>query len=222
MSTKNPGCLPTILGVKPKESPQNSTRSTYFLSNQFFSPAEANFYHILSQMVGKHLLVFPKISLKEFISVSDQSDKSQRQSYFNKIDRKHVDFLVCNPDTLQPLFAIELDDSSHRKAGQGERDAFKESVLATSNLPLVRVPVRATYDTQELGVLFKNALKRREIRVASQDASKQVEATSGIPPACPNCGSEMVLRTAKRGASVGEKFWGCPNFPECRTIMKIA
>jgi restriction system protein len=33
---------------------------------------------------------------------------------------------------------------------------------------------------------------------------------------CPKCGSVMVLREAKRGANVGQKFWGCPNFPKCR------
>ena len=222
MSTEKPGCLATIFGIKPKASQQNFAALPYYLSNQFLSPAEANFYRILKQMVGNHLLIFPKVSLKEFVSVSGQIDRSQYQSYYNKIDRRHVDFLLCDPDTLELKFAIELDDSSHRRAGRDERDAFVESVLATANLPLVRVPVRATYNTQELRVLFKNALKRREVRVASQEALNQVNAASGNPPACPNCGSQMVLRTAKKGTNVGEKFWGCPNYPECRTIINIA
>jgi len=34
---------------------------------------------------------------------------------------------------------------------------------------------------------------------------------------CPNCGSEMVLRTAKKGPNAGEKFWGCSKFPKCKT-----
>lgn len=219
MSTKEPGCLATIFGIKPKESQQNSATVPYRLASEFFTPAEANFYRILTVMTGNHLLIFPKVSLKEFLFITDQNNF---QNHYNKIDRKHVDFLICDPKTLQPMFAIELDDSSHRRAGRAERDAFVESVLATANLPLVRVPVRATYNTQELGVLFRNALKRREVRVAAQEASKQAEAASGNPPACPNCGTQMVLRTAKKGTNVGEKFWGCPNYPECRTIINIA
>ncbi|MFO8083343.1 MAG: restriction endonuclease [Desulfobacterales bacterium] len=35
---------------------------------------------------------------------------------------------------------------------------------------------------------------------------------------CPLCGAEMVLRTAKKGARAGEKFWGCATFPKCRGI----
>jgi restriction system protein len=34
--------------------------------------------------------------------------------------------------------------------------------------------------------------------------------------ACPECGGEMVLRTARKGPNPGEKFWGCSNFPKCR------
>ena len=32
---------------------------------------------------------------------------------------------------------------------------------------------------------------------------------------CPKCGSEMVLRTARKGAHAGKKFWGCSNYPYC-------
>lgn len=38
---------------------------------------------------------------------------------------------------------------------------------------------------------------------------------------CPKCGAEMVLRTAKRGASAGNQFWGCSGYPKCRTIKSI-
>ena len=33
---------------------------------------------------------------------------------------------------------------------------------------------------------------------------------------CPLCGSEMVKRTAKKGANAGSEFWGCSKFPKCR------
>lgn len=38
---------------------------------------------------------------------------------------------------------------------------------------------------------------------------------------CPRCGSELVLRTARRGASAGKQFYGCSSFPKCRFIMNI-
>jgi restriction system protein len=35
-------------------------------------------------------------------------------------------------------------------------------------------------------------------------------------PACPQCGSEMALREARRGANAGRKFWGCRRYPKCK------
>jgi restriction system protein len=35
-------------------------------------------------------------------------------------------------------------------------------------------------------------------------------------PACPRCGSAMVVREARRGVHAGQNFWGCPHFPKCR------
>lgn len=33
---------------------------------------------------------------------------------------------------------------------------------------------------------------------------------------CPQCGSSMVLRTAKRGTKAEKNFWGCERYPSCR------
>lgn len=39
---------------------------------------------------------------------------------------------------------------------------------------------------------------------------------------CPRCNGDMVLRTAKKGARAGEKFWGCVDFPKCRGTRPAA
>ncbi len=33
---------------------------------------------------------------------------------------------------------------------------------------------------------------------------------------CPDCGSDMVLRMAKRGPNAGNQFWGCSAYPKCK------
>lgn len=33
---------------------------------------------------------------------------------------------------------------------------------------------------------------------------------------CPKCGNQLVERQGKRGANVGNSFWGCSSFPRCR------
>jgi len=38
---------------------------------------------------------------------------------------------------------------------------------------------------------------------------------------CPKCESEMVLRTAAKGAGAGHQFWGCSAYPKCRFTMPV-
>ena len=38
---------------------------------------------------------------------------------------------------------------------------------------------------------------------------------------CPGCGSELVVRVAKKGQHAGTKFWGCSNYPKCRKIVRF-
>lgn len=46
-------------------------------------------------------------------------------------------------------------------------------------------------------------------------------STSGdfTTPTCPSCGIKMIRRTAQ---PTGQAFWGCPQFPRCRTTIAIA
>ena len=41
------------------------------------------------------------------------------------------------------------------------------------------------------------------------------------PPDCPTCGERMVIRTARRGERVGQEFFGCPKYPQCRGIVNL-
>lgn len=36
---------------------------------------------------------------------------------------------------------------------------------------------------------------------------------------CPRCGANMVLRTAKHGANMGNQFLGCSQYPKCRQVL---
>jgi len=42
-----------------------------------------------------------------------------------------------------------------------------------------------------------------------------------LTPTCPSCGIKMVLRTSKKGQNIGSKFWGCKNFPRCKSTLKL-
>lgn len=59
-------------------------------------------------------------------------------------------------------------------------------------------------------------------RLARLFADKGIAPPSAAAaPACPRCGSAMVRREARRGATSGRAFWGCRRFPSCRATQAI-
>ena len=49
----------------------------------------------------------------------------------------------------------------------------------------------------------------------------QMAASDAAAPACPKCGSPMVIRTARKGSNAGGQFWGCPKYPACKGIVGV-
>ena len=115
-----------------------------------FTPAEKSFLHVLDQAVGDKYRIFGKVRLADVISVKNKLSGSDHQSALNRINRKHIDFVLCHPADLSLLCAIELDDRSHRLAKRKERDDFVDGALKAANVPIVHYPAKAGYVVQDI------------------------------------------------------------------------
>ena len=223
---ENPGCLGAVLGLfgarSKKAVNEPLGRLPYRLRDDFLSPGELAFYRVLLQSVDTDVAILPKVNLADLFFVSEAGNSA---SHRNRIDRKHVDFLLCEAFTMRPLAGIELDDRSHQSPRRQERDRFVESVFETASLPLVRVPLRSSYSVPEL----RNALvphvgsMRRGVEGDAEALPRAAAPVGGqlTVPTCPRCGVAMVMRTASRGARKGEQFYGCSNYPRCRETAAI-
>lgn len=101
-------------GKSDPEEPEALPDFPYELRNNFLSAAELSFYEVLRGVVGSRAVVCPKVGLADVFWVHLE-DKSKFRIYTNKIDRKHVDFLLCEVASMRPLVGIELDDRSHQR-----------------------------------------------------------------------------------------------------------
>jgi hypothetical protein len=201
-----------------KKKPQK-VRFPYHLRDDFLTPAEHNFYLVLNKAVGDWALICPKVSLNDLF-YAKSSDYGQYLTCTNKIDRKHVDFLLCEPQSVRPMLGIELDDKSHRRKDRQKRDRFVEGVFAAAKLPLVRLSVQRAYNIRELNALLRQQARLSDAPPDDAQNSTAQESLEPLSPTCPRCGNEMVLRTAKSGPNRGNQFWGCPSYPRCRGIRQ--
>lgn len=179
------------------------------LRDDFLSPAEISFYHILLSAAGDSLTVCPKINLNDIFFVSRPD---QNQAARNRISRKHVDFLLCDNRTMRPRVGIELDDSSHAREDRRVRDAFVEKVFKAAGLPLLRFPVQRGYQLSEVASRLAPFLAEAPVPPPLPPSQDAMSA-----PLCSKCGIPMVIRSGNRGP-----FYGCSNYPKCRTIIPIS
>jgi restriction system protein len=70
-------------------------------------------------------------------------------------------------------------------------------------------------DGQRLFAMIQRARQSSSLNVAALRSTASTAASS-TDPVCPICGSEMIKRTAKKGANAGSQFWGCIKYPACR------
>ena len=154
MTTNEPqGCLFAIfklLGIAGEEQSIEAVedRLPYRRMKYLFSKAERSFFDVLEQIVEDRYVVFAKVRMADLLYIAKGTPK--RQSFQNRINCKHIDFVLCDPKFISPILAIELDDSSHDTPSRQNRDLFVDDALAAANLPLLRVRVRRSYDNDNL------------------------------------------------------------------------
>ena len=233
-----PGCLGFLLNLfRPSSSKKERTAQVdneiekeeeykplpYRLRDDFLSPTEISFYHVLKSAVGEQGVVCPKVRLADLFFVSNPQ---KNYSYFNKIVSKHIDFVLCEPNTMRPLLAFELNDASHDQSDRKRRDNFVKHVFQDAHVPLLFVRAKHTYNVQELAVVVNRILNPAQKPVDAEspvsDAPHNGQTTENPiqsnAPLCPKCGIPMVVRVATQGEHAGKKFYGCSNFPKCREV----
>lgn len=157
-TTEQPGCLGFLFKLFPGLAGGNGGGAggasaeaeplPYRRKDCLLSPAERSFFGVLEQTVGAEHRLFAKVRIADIIEVRKGTDSWQR--HFNRISAKHIDFLLCDTDSLRPILAIELDDSSHQRGKRIERDSFVDEALAAAGLRLLRVKARAAYNVEEV------------------------------------------------------------------------
>lgn len=223
-------------------------RVAFTARKELFSAAERSFFGVLEQAVAGEYRLFGKVRLRDLIQPARGFSRSWQATLRNRVQQKHVDFVLCHPQSLAVVAVVELDDASHRQQERLERDGFVDAALASAGIPVLHFPVRNRYAVVELRTKISAALKRNLEAPEPPKASSLAPAAAAEPatvvsapvaaasggavrtpapaiqsttPNCPSCGITMVKRKARSGVNAGTWFWACPEYPRCRKILPV-
>ncbi len=207
--------------LSTKDQPASPAEFPFKLRDDFLSNAEISFCQVLRGVVGDRAVLCPKVNLGDLFFVAT-GDHRKNRALANRVDRKHVDFLLCEPKTMRPVLGIELDDKSHDRSDRQARDQLVEAVFHAARLPLVRFAVKSAYAPAEMeSQVMPHFQSQLSAATLPNGPALPISPPSDSTPACPKCGSKMILRTAKSGPNAGGQFWGCSNFPRCRSVLPL-
>jgi hypothetical protein len=113
-------------------------------------------------------------------------------------------------------FATNLSSIQKKKRVETEKEAWwfpddevKELVLLRKKVASLQYAVHAL-----LNVIGDLTVRIQGLNITVTNPFKA--ETFAEPPACPQCGSHMVLRKGKYGS-----FWGCSRYPDCKAIKRV-
>ncbi|NOI31850.1 DUF2726 domain-containing protein [Vibrio coralliilyticus] len=156
--------------------------------------AEHNFFIQLQRKLPEEFYVLCKLRLADICKPFD----AKNIPAFNKIARKHVDFVVIDKSTSKVRFAIELDDRSHQQRDSIRRDKEKDHALSSAGVTLFRIRAAKNYTKVLDGILTDMS--------TSKDKASVVEELE-----CPRCPSKMELIKLKGFLNRGKGYYLCDN-----------
>lgn len=114
----------------------HQSRYKYTRKKYIMTQAESHLFRRLESIAGSKYYIFPQIHLS---SILDHQVYGQDwRAALARIQRKSVDFVLVNKQTLTTSYAIELDDKTHDATARITRDDFVDEIFSDANVTLVR------------------------------------------------------------------------------------
>ncbi|QUI24845.1 DUF2726 domain-containing protein [Vallitalea pronyensis] len=141
--------------IEPK--PNNDFNKAYYGTDSLVSKAELNFYRILNNICNElDCILFSKVRVADIVKVRSIEN---RQSYFNRIKSKHIDFVLCDKISLKPILCIELDDKSHNNAKRIARDKFVDEIINIVGFKIIHMRCSYSYNSQSIKEQIKKEIQ---------------------------------------------------------------
>lgn len=134
---------------------------------------------------------------------------------------KHLRKLLGN--TVPMKSVIVFSDRCELKKVINNSEA---RIIQTRNLKGYLANVRNSYpdvlSTEAVDSIYNQLLTYTDVDgVKKQEHLAYLKEQKNNPNRCPRCGGNLVVRTAKKGANAGKRFYGCSNYPKCRYTRNI-
>ncbi len=143
----------------PRESlPDLKDESAFVLRDQLLNADEQEFFHVLQDALWDLAIVCPKTRATDVLSIVDGA-KQMNEAV--RIDRKSIDFLVCDRSNFEPLLAVQIDWWCEETQSYEPRDRVLQRSLVAAKLAVVHLRSNQIPDAKTLRERLSHHLENR-------------------------------------------------------------
>lgn len=148
----------------------------------------------------------------------------QKHSFYNPVkqNKTHIKWLQKYVGENVPMFSIIVFS---------ERCELKKVDVSSADVAVIKrdrtyAAVRNIWDShadavEDVETLYEKLKVLTDVDEAVKEAHIADIEKKYNQLVCPRCGKKLVLRTAKKGNTAGNQFYGCSGFPKCRYVRNL-
>lgn len=127
------GLLLVVVVLKTLLEKRSQKELPYKKKDSILTPHEQQYFRQLEQQYGTSHYIFCQVALDRMINTTDQKNF---YTYWNKINKKTIDFVLVDKQTFQTFKLIELNDRTHKYSKRMERDDFLKQLCESVGIDL--------------------------------------------------------------------------------------
>lgn len=136
-------CFALVFYIKQRQFRHPALSMPYQLRRPVLKTEERELWAMLQQAVADDYLILCKIRVADVVDVTAIPQRTPWYQATNRISAGCFDFLLCDPQTLDPVCAIEMEPAD-------DGNAFLDQLCSTIGLPLVRLPAEKARSYSEV------------------------------------------------------------------------
>lgn len=141
--------LVVIVAVLASRLNDNSFPFPFDRKSTIFTPAEKNFQNLVEQAMGSEFRVVNRVKLSDIVTIRNGVSSKAGQSAAKSANKKYLDFVLCDKNTMKLIGAIDLVDTKG-KGYKLKKDWFVSGALEAASIPHLRIKVKANYTAEEI------------------------------------------------------------------------
>ena len=124
-------------GAESQSDVRDPSDPSFELRDPFLTGQEGDFCQRLCAALGERAIVCPKARASDVLRIPDAP---RRLEDAVRLDRKFIDFLICDRPSLHPICAVQLDRWIENAGKYQLRDDYLEHALQAAGLAILHLP----------------------------------------------------------------------------------